>query len=231
LATEIVSASGCDWLCIDLQHGLIGDDVVPAMIQAAAIRRTPVVVRVAWNEPAVIMRALDAGAEGVVVPMVNTADEARRAVSASRYPPHGYRSWGPLRSRLAQPDFSAELGNEQTACLVMIETEQAVANLDAILAVDGVDGVLVGPNDLAISHSGSNEGAGRSARDIEMIELIAARCRERGLAAAIACTNVSAAWRWEKAGYTLLALPPDTALLGESLTQMLAQARGKPEER
>src|SRR5206468_7835530 len=144
-----------------LQHGLIDEAAMRGMVQAAAIRDTPVLVRVPWNEPGAIMRALDAGAEGVIVPMVNTVAEARAAAGASRYPPLGYRSWGPLRSGMAQRDFNPALGNEQVLCLVMIETHEAVENVDAILEVPGVDGVFVGPNDLAISHSGASEGAGR----------------------------------------------------------------------
>ena len=90
---EIVSASGCDWLCIDQQHGLIDDAAMRVMVQAAAIRRTPTVVRVPWNEPASIMRALDAGADGVIVPMVNTQKEAEQAACTdAHYPPIGYRS-------------------------------------------------------------------------------------------------------------------------------------------
>ena len=224
---EVVSASGCDWLCLDLQHGLIGDDDMRVMVQAAAIRRTPVVVRVPWNEPAPIMRALDAGAEGVIVPMVNTAEEADVAVRACRYPPHGFRSWGPLRSSMAQPGFTPELGNEKTIAEGdwSDETQQAVENLDAILSIDGVDGALVGPNDLAISHAGSNAGAGSSPRDIQMIDLIAARCRHHGVAAGISCANAEDARRWEQVGYTLLALPSDAALIGEGLARTLEQAR------
>jgi 4-hydroxy-2-oxoheptanedioate aldolase len=224
-AAEVVSASGCDWLAIDTQHGLIDDAAMRVMLQAAAIRGTPAVVRVPWNEPASIMRALDAGADGVIVPMVNTADEARAAVAACRYPPDGYRSWGPLRSGMAQPGFTAAIGNQQTVVLVMIETEQAVSNLDEILDVPGVDGVFVGPNDLALSHAGSNDGAGTSAKDVEMIERIAAGCRERGLAAGIACGGSADAGRWIAAGYTILGLPSDAALVGAGMTGLLAEIR------
>lgn len=224
-ATEVVSASGCDWLCIDTQHGLIDDAAMRLMVQAAAIRGTPVLVRVAWNEPAAIMRVLDAGADGVIVPMVNTADEARAAVAACRYPPLGYRSWGPMRSGMAQPGFNASLGNDQTVLLVMIETEQAVSNLDAILDVPGVDGVMVGPNDLALSHAGTNEGAGTSPHDVEMIERIAAGCAQRGLAAGISSGTVSEARRWIGAGYTVVGVASDAALLGEGMTRMLSGIR------
>lgn len=226
-AAEVVSASGCDWLCIDQQHGLIGDQDMRLMVQAAGIRRTPVLVRVPWNEPAGIMRALDAGAEGVIVPMVNTADEAQRAVAACRYPPAGYRSWGPLRSGMAQPGFNPALGNEQTVCIVMIETVEAFGNLDAILDVSGVDGVLVGPNDLAISHSGQTTGAVTSERDLEMITQIAAGCRQRGLAAGISCFTSEDAPRWEQLGYNLLGMPSDAGLLGEGMARSLATARGQ----
>jgi 4-hydroxy-2-oxoheptanedioate aldolase len=223
--TEVVSASGCDWLCLDLQHGLIDDGAMRVMIQAAAIRRTPIAVRVPWNEPAAIMRALDAGAEGVIVPMVNTPEEAERAVAASRFPPAGYRSWGPLRSGMANPGFDPALGNEQTVCLVMIETVEAVGNLDAILDVPGVDGVIVGPSDLAISHTGTNALAGVAPEDIEMIERIAEGCRARGQAAGIACADAADARRWEAAGFTLLALPSDGALVGEGMARVLREAR------
>jgi 4-hydroxy-2-oxoheptanedioate aldolase len=224
-ATEVVSASGPDWLCIDTQHGLIDDAAMRLMVQAAAIRATPVVVRVPWNEPASIMRALDAGADGLIVPMVNTAEEARAAVAACRYPPDGYRSWGPLRSGMAQPGFTAALGNEQTVMLVMIETEQAVLNLDAILDTPGVDGVFVGPNDLALSHAGNNEGAGSSAKDVGMIERVAAGCHERGLAAGISCATSADAARWSAVGYTLLGLVSDAFLIGEGMRRILGEVR------
>jgi len=224
-ATEVVSASGCDWLCIDTQHGLIDDAAMRVMVQAAAIRGTPVAVRVPWNEPASIMRALDAGADGVIVPMVNTAEDARLAVASSKYPPLGIRSWGPLRSSMAQPGFDPSLGNEQTVCIVMIETVEAYENLEAILDVPGVGGVFVGPNDLAISHAGGNEGAGQSPRDVEMIERIAAECGRRSLVAGISCTDGEDAKRWERVGYTLLGLAAEAALIGAGMAALLASAR------
>jgi 4-hydroxy-2-oxoheptanedioate aldolase len=228
-ATEVVSASGCEWLCIDLQHGLISDAEMRLMVMAAMIRRVPVLVRVPWNEPAAIMRALDAGADGVIIPMVNTGEDAERAVAAARYPPHGYRSWGPIRSLMAQPGFDPKRGNTQTVCLVMIETVSAVENCDTILDTTGVDGVFVGPSDLAISHAGTNADAGMTHRDVEMIEQISDSCRKRGLTAGIACADGANARRWERAGYTLLALPSDATLIGEGMVNTLAVARGERE--
>ena len=224
-AAEVVSASGCDWICIDTQHGLIDDGALRTMVQAAAIRGTPVAVRVPWNEPASIMRALDAGAEGVIVPMVNTVAEAEAAVAACRYPPLGYRSWGPVRSLMADPGYNPASGNERTVCIPMVETVEAFENLEAILQVPGVDAVLVGPSDLAISHAGDNAGAGRSERDVSMIREIAAACERRGVAASISCGSAEESQRWQAAGYTMLALPSDAALLGAGMSSVLAAAR------
>jgi 4-hydroxy-2-oxoheptanedioate aldolase len=223
--TEIVSASGCDWLCLDLQHGLIDDASMRMMVQAADIRATPVVVRVPWNEPASIMRALDAGADGVIVPMINTVEEAEQAVAASRYPPLGYRSWGPLRSAMAQRGFTPSRGNERSVCIVMIETIEAYENLDAILDVPGVDSVMVGPNDLAISHSGANANASTSERNVELIQGIADACARHGASAGISCASGEEARRWQSMGYTLLGLPSDAGLIGDGMAAVLTAAR------
>jgi 4-hydroxy-2-oxoheptanedioate aldolase len=226
---EIVSASGCDWLCIDQQHGLIDDAAMRVMVQAAAIRRTPTLVRVPWNQPASIMRSLDAGADGVIVPMVNTRQEAEQAMYATRYPPAGYRSWGAMRSGMAQTDFSPAVGNAQAVCLVMIETVEGVANLEEILSVPGVDGVLVGPNDLSISHSGDTRGAATSPRDIEMLAHVGETCRRRGLAAAISA-DITQAKRWAAAGFTLIALPSDAAIIGEGLALAIARVNARGDD-
>lgn len=225
LVAEIVSASGADWLCIDLQHGLIGDEVMRLMVQAAAIRGTPVVVRVPWNEPATIMRALDAGADGVIIPMVNTGEDARAAAAATRFPPRGIRSWGPLRPAMAHPGFTTDLGNELAVCIVMVETVEAVENLDEILDAPEVNGVFLGPRDLAISVTASAGGADISDRLSEMMALVADGCRRRGLVAATFCETTDEVERAQGMGYTLLGLRPDAVLLGDGMRQQLAAAR------
>jgi 4-hydroxy-2-oxoheptanedioate aldolase len=222
---EVVSASGCDWMCIDQQHGLIDDATMRVMVQAAGIRRTPVLVRVAWNDPAAIMRSLDAGADGVIVPMVNSRADAERAAGATRFPPGGFRSYGALRSAMAQPDFSPPLANGQSVCFVMIETAEAVQNVEEIVRVPGVDGVLVGPNDLCISYTGNNVGAASAPRDVEAIFRIGDACRRHGRAGALSAVNLDEAKRWHDAGFMLIGLPSDAALLGEGLARSLSSAR------
>jgi 4-hydroxy-2-oxoheptanedioate aldolase len=225
LITEVVTAAGPDWICLDTQHGLIDDASMRTMVQAAELRGTPVFVRVPWNDEAAIMRALDAGAEGIIVPMVNSEAEARKAAGASRYPPVGFRSWGPLRSGMAIAGFDPPTGNDRTVCLVMVETIEGVENLDAILDVPGVDGVMVGPNDLAISHAGTNKDCTIDPKNLGLIQTIADGCQKRGLAAGISCANAEEAHRFEAMGYTLLGLPSDAALLGSALVQVLSDSR------
>ena len=133
---EAYSRAGCDWLVVDQHHGYVGDEAMRVMIQTAGIRGVPVLVRVPWNEPISIGHALDAGAEGVIVPMISTAADARRAADASHYPPLGYRSWGPLRAGMAQPGFDTLAGNAGV-CMAMMETAEGVENLGEIIAVPG----------------------------------------------------------------------------------------------
>ena len=128
---EVASRSGHDWVCVDTQHGLIGYDVMLPMLQAISAGGAPSFVRVPWNEPGTIMKALDAGAGGVIVPMVNSADEAKSAVGACRYAPDGFRSMGPIRARTLGGEWRSPI------CVVMVETVLAVSRVDEILAVIG----------------------------------------------------------------------------------------------
>src|SRR6266699_2910377 len=141
---EVAARSGHDWVCIDTQHGLIGYDVMLPMLQAISAGGVPSFVRVPWNEPGSIMKALDAGAGGIIVPMVNSVGEAQAAVDACRYPPDGMRSMGPVRAREVDSDWRRPI------CVVMIETVQAVDRADAILSVPGVAaGIMCGSPEVA----------------------------------------------------------------------------------
>src|SRR3990172_7455434 len=148
-SAEMMAHQGFDWLCIDTQHGAIDFSAALPMLQAISTTPTIPFVRVPWNDPSVIMKYLDAGAYGVIVPMIQTRADAEAAVAACRYPPEGMRSAGPFRASLyAGPDYLAE-ANREVACVVMIETPQALDNLDAIASVPGVDALYIGPSDLS----------------------------------------------------------------------------------
>src|SRR5712691_11848578 len=134
-----------------MQHGLVGYQVAVTMLHAISTTDTVPLVRVPWNEPGIIMKALDAGAYGVIVPMVNSRAEAEAAVAACRYALRGIRSYGPIRAPYyAGRDYFAH-ADETVLCIVMIETKEAVDKLDDILSVPGVDAAYIGPADLSVS--------------------------------------------------------------------------------
>lgn len=151
LPAEIAARSGLDSLCIDMQHGLVDQAAAVRILQATTGSAVPVLVRVPWNEPAVIMRVLDAGAAGVIVPMVSSHEEAAAAVAASRYPPDGIRSYGPVRPALTEGPGYFTAANGAMLVFAMIETRQALDELEAIIATEGLDGVYVGPADLSLA--------------------------------------------------------------------------------
>jgi 4-hydroxy-2-oxoheptanedioate aldolase len=146
LSAELMGTAGYDWLILDMQHGALSWDRLLACMQALDLGRAPAFVRTPWNDQAQIMRAMDLGAYGVVVPMVSTAEQARLAAEAVHYPPEGVRSYGLVRSAYLEPGAPAP----KPLCMVMIETAEALENLDAIAATPGVGGLFVGPADLAL---------------------------------------------------------------------------------
>jgi 4-hydroxy-2-oxoheptanedioate aldolase len=216
---ELAARSGHDWVCIDTQHGLIGYDLMLPMLQAIAAGGAPSFVRVPWNEPGTIMKALDAGAGGVIVPMVSSVDEARAAVGACRYPPDGYRSMGPTRASVVDRDWRLPI------CVVMIETVQAVERVDDILEVPGIDAVFIGPNDLAVSAGLESSYEGRDPEHRRMIELVARSCKAHGVTAGIMCGKPEVALQWRKVGFQMLALDSDTRLLANATSQIVDRAK------
>jgi 4-hydroxy-2-oxoheptanedioate aldolase len=220
---EILATVGFDWICLDLQHGLIGYETMVGMLQAVA-RRVPVLVRVPWNEPDEIMRPLDAGAAGVIVPMVSTAEEAAGAARACRYAPQGFRSWGPTRASLGDATFGPATANRNVTCCVMIETVEGVENVDEILAVPGVDLVLIGPSDLALSASGALEAPGRTPRDRELIGRILDACIKAAVPTATSVGTVEDATHWVDLGVKMIGVS-DVGILGGASVEALRKLR------
>src|SRR5690606_1038595 len=141
---------GFDSLCIDMQHGLVDLDAVTGMLQATTAARKPTLVRVPWNEPSVIMRVLDMGAAGVVVPLVESAEEAERAVAACSYPPRGNRSFGPTRAAVAYADYF-QRAQDGLLVFAMIETKRGPENLHDVLATARLSGVFGVPAGLTLA--------------------------------------------------------------------------------
>jgi 4-hydroxy-2-oxoheptanedioate aldolase len=213
---ELIASAGFDWLCVDMQHGLIGDEVLASMLMAADITGTPTLVRPRWNEPAAIMRALDAGAAGVLVPLVNDASQAEAASRASRYPPDGIRSWGPMRpvvSGRTEP-------RDDVVCIVMAETPEAVRQVTEIAGVPGVDGIFVGPSDLSLAIAGRLGGA-----ISEQTAAVSQACARRGLLAGIACGGPADAPAAAARGFRLLTVSWDVDLLGSGARHLRQSVR------
>jgi 4-hydroxy-2-oxoheptanedioate aldolase len=223
-SAEILSRVGFDWACIDLQHGMIGADVVLPMAQAFSITSTPLFIRVPWNDPASIMRALDFGAVGVIIPMIDTPAQAESAARSCRYPPLGFRSYGPTRAGLLDAAYSPARANQNVLCVVMVETREAIANLEAILSVEGVDAVFVGPADLAVSFGVDPAG---NEQITELVAQVASQCREHRRVAGIFCPTLDAAVAWRAFGYQLLALQSDVRLLRNAAAAALATVHGQ----
>lgn len=221
VVVELVARSDVDWVCVDTHHGMARAVDVAQLMQAVALGASPGLVRVPWNEPGVIMNALDAGATGVIVPMVGNADEAERAVAACRYPPRGIRSWGPTRAALGAPAYSAAWANERVLCIVMIETEEGLENAERIVAVNGIDAVFIGPTDLSLSFGVARDDPANDERVMELKEA----CDRGGIPVGVAATSVEEGRRRAASGFAFIALPSDAVLLRQAYGAFLESLR------
>jgi 4-hydroxy-2-oxoheptanedioate aldolase len=213
-SAEVMAHQGFDSLVVDMQHGVIDYDSAIALLQAISTTSVIPLSRVPWNDPARLMKILDAGAYGVICPMVNTPDEAEALVRACKYPPRGYRSWGPVRASIyAGGTDYATRSNDEIIVMPMIETAEAVKNLDAILKVPGVDGVYVGPSDLALSMGCAPKLDHDAAPVVEAQRKIVAGCKKAGLVAGIHNATAAYANKMVSEGYQFVTLASDARFL------------------
>lgn len=222
---ELMAHMGFDWLCIDMQHGMVGYENLKQMLPAIATTSVTPLVRVPWNDPAVIMKTLDAGAYGVIVPMVNSRQEALNAVSACRYPPVGQRSFGPIRAALYAGKGYAREANHQIACIAMIETRQALDNLEDIVTTPGLDGVYIGPADLALALGlapvGDNDDPAHAAAIMRIFEI----SRSNGLAVGIHTWSATYTRRYLEQGFQFVTLGSDSGFMAKSAMAELRVVR------
>jgi len=220
MVAETIGSLGFDYLCIDMQHGLADYTRALGILQALGRSSAAAIVRVPWNEPGIIGRMLDAGALGVIIPMVNTVAEAEAAVRACRYAPAGARSWGPTRAARLHDEYSTEAANSAVACIPMIETAAAVGAIDEILAVDGIDAIYIGPADLSITYglqpAGDNPGV-----FAEAIETVLAACERHGVVPGIHA-NPALAQKRRDQGFRMITVCSDLLALAEGAAAMLA---------
>lgn len=225
-SAEVMSHQGWDSLTIDMQHGVVDYQAAVTMLTAISTGETAPVVRVPWLDPGIIMKMLDAGAYGIICPMINSVEDAERFVSATRYPPDGSRSFGPIRATLyAGPDYAAK-ADETVVRFAMIETRQALDNLDGIMAVEGLDAVYIGPADLSCA-LGCAPGFDKQEPEVlEAIDLIAAKAREHGLVAGIHNGTPEYARRMIEQGFRFVTIASDARLMAAGAQDVLARVRG-----
>lgn len=225
-AAEVMAHQGWDSLTIDLQHGVVDYQTAVGMLQAISTTAVVPMVRVPWLDPGIVMKMLDAGSYGVICPMINNRDEAETFVRACRYPPRGNRSMGPIRATLYAGDDYAAHANETVLALAMIETAPALDNLDAILATPGLDGIYVGPSDLAAALGGPPVLDPVEPKVVAAIDHVLASAKKAGLWAGIHTGVPAYARRMHELGFDFISLASDSRLLALKAKESLAEIRG-----
>ena len=213
-SAEMFAQSGWDSITVDMQHGV--QDYLSCVACFQGMHPHPVtpMVRVPWNEPGIIGKVLDAGAYGVICPMVNTPEEARALVQYCKYPPHGTRSNGPIRAGLYGEGGSYQkTANDEILVIPMIETKQAIENIGAILDVPGIDGIYVGPSDLSFSYGMEPKLDVEDPFILGIYEKLLAECGKRGISAGLHCGSPAYAKRMIKMGYKLVTIANEVAIM------------------
>jgi 4-hydroxy-2-oxoheptanedioate aldolase len=225
-SAEVMAHQGFDSLTIDMQHGVVDYQVAVTMLQGISTTGVVPLARVPWNDPARIMKILDAGAYGVICPMINTREEAEALVTACKYYPRGYRSWGPVRASIyAGTDYTPARANDTLLVIPMIETAQAVKNIDDILRVPGIDAVYVGPADLSITLGCTPKLDQTEAPVVEAQQQIAAACKRHKVVAGIHCGGAPYALKMIAEGYQFVTLASDGRFLAARAADEVAAVR------
>lgn len=229
-AAEVMGHQGYDSVTVDLQHGMIGFDAAVPMLQALSSTPAVALVRVSKNDYALVMQLLDAGAYGVICPMISTPEEAKTFVSYCRYPPVGQRSFGPARGLLyGGSDYFAK-ANDEILTLAMLETREAVANAEAIIATPGLNGIYIGPNDLCLDYGKPPSPETEDGEVAGIIVDLAKQARAADKIAGIFCSSGDAAHRRLNDGFSMVTPGNDVSLLVRASKDALAKIRDTARE-
>ncbi|NNG04938.1 MAG: 2,4-dihydroxyhept-2-ene-1,7-dioic acid aldolase [Inquilinus sp.] len=224
-SAETMAHQGWDSLTVDMQHGVVDYQVAATMLAAISTTEVTPLVRVPWLDPGIIMKMLDAGAYGVICPMVNTVSDAETLVSACRYPPAGRRSFGPIRALLYGGADYPKHANDTVIAFAMVETREALDNLDDILAVDGLDAIYVGPADLSLALGCSPTFDQEEKPVVEAIEFIARKANEKGVLAGIHNGTPAYARRMIETGYRFVTIASDSRFMAAGAKAAVAGLR------
>ncbi|MBS9721831.1 4-hydroxy-2-oxovalerate aldolase [Tianweitania sp. BSSL-BM11] len=224
VAIEVTAAAGLNFLCIDWEHSQISRERIEDLIRAADVHQVPAMVRVPGHTPEWIASVLDAGAAGVLVPRVSTAAQAEAAVQATRYPPIGERGVGPGRAAAYGyriPNY-LQAANEDLVLAIQVETAEGLANIEAIVAVEGIDVIFIGPGDLSVSIDAT--GPSGTEKLEAAIRKITSTVRAAGRTVGIFRPSPDDVGKWAQAGVSFFLLASDTMFLGASIAAGVAAA-------
>lgn len=225
-SAETMAHQGWDSLTIDLQHGVVDYTSMVPMLQAVSTTNTVPVVRVPWLEPGIIMKTLDAGAYGVICPMVNTRADAEKLVAWTHYAPKGTRSFGPVRALLYGGADYPQHANDTIVAFAMIETAQALENLDDILATPGLDAVYIGPSDLSLALGCKPTFDDLDPKAADAVQHILARAKAHGIVAGIHNGTPEAALKRIAMGFQFVTISSDARLMAAGAQQIVNTMRG-----
>ncbi|MBI1985281.1 MAG: 2,4-dihydroxyhept-2-ene-1,7-dioic acid aldolase [Rhodospirillales bacterium] len=224
-SAETMAHQGWDSLTVDMQHGVVDYQAAVNMLTAISTTAVTPIVRVPWLDPGIIMKMLDAGAYGVICPMVNTRRDAELLVSCCRYPPAGQRSFGPIRALLYAGSDYAKHANKTIVPFAMIETRQGLDNLDEILSVDGLGAVYIGPADLSLALGCEPKFDNEDGPVLEAIELVVRKCREKKIAAGVHNLTPEYALKMIDKGFRFVTIASDARLLAAGAQRVLSVVR------
>jgi 4-hydroxy-2-oxoheptanedioate aldolase len=224
-SAEVMAHQGFDSITVDMQHGVVDYQVAVTMLQALSTTPVMPLARVPWNDPARLMKILDAGAYGVICPMINTREEAEALVQACKYPPRGYRSWGPVRASIYAGGDYGDHANDDIVVMPMIETALALKNLDDILSVPGVDAVYVGPSDLSLALGCKPRLDQTDPPVVEAQRKILQACKRHGVVAGIHNATAAYSLQMIAEGYQFVTLASDGRFLALKAAEEVAAVR------
>jgi 4-hydroxy-2-oxoheptanedioate aldolase len=227
-AAEVMANQGWDSLVVDMQHGMIDYQIMVTMLQGISTTNVTPMVRVPWNDPAHIQKALDAGAYGIVCPMINNRAEAEKFVGSMRYAPLGYRSSGPIRASLyGGADYHAK-ANDIVVAFGMIETREAMENLDEIMSVKGLDAIYIGPSDLSISYGHPPGGDKPDPWMMEALKKVLDACKRHKVQPGIHCGAASYAKQMIAMGFTFVTVGGDNRFMTLGAQAAVAEMKDAP---
>jgi 4-hydroxy-2-oxoheptanedioate aldolase len=231
---ELVAIPGISYVCVDQQHGVIDYSEMVSMSRGIEGRGSVPITRVPANDTWLISKALDAGLQGVVVPLVNNRAEAEKAVAACRYPPKGIRSYGPTRAAVVMEARDIETVGDTVVCFAMVETREALERIDEIASTPGLDGIYIGPADLALGLGLAPDLDKTEPEHAAAVERILRACQRNKIIAGIQCGTGASGRKYADLGFQLVTITKDSSLLQAGVKRELDDAladKGMPVKR